>query len=413
MATFTFPYWAQPVLEFYNLKWPDVDEDAIAELGHHIQQVANDTWLFGVAVKAALSDLSESSDSAALSALVDDFSEFVTGPLQTITTEVGDAAVSSTLAVANGITTYKAGVLGVLTLNVGSDIALICTGVGAAAVIAKKALMREVLELALDEAARQAAAWLVGQWNAAVDEHIVGPLETFVASIGRDLGGSARRIAVMSVPTHAAAAPLAALYIDHHDIVHAVAKVKAAYDRLAASVGQLRSWTAGSGYDSPTPVPDPTVRIALKEALSWAGDAFMGEIDQIGSDIVNNIVDIVTDTYDKYMAADVELGALAEQLRDQFSLPVPTSPYVADRSTRPKPMVVLDAPPPIMTGPAQSGASKTIATTVLPDDPEPVVTGPAQSDARSSVRQIVLGEDPDPVQTGPAQSTARDAIRQA
>lgn len=142
-------------------------------------------------------------------------------------------------------------------------------------------------------------------------------------------------------------------------------------------------------------MPDPTLRLAIKDAFDWAVDAFIGEVNQIGNDIVNQVIDIITDTYDKYIEADAQLGQLAGDLRERFSIPAVAQPYVIDRSSRPRPVMILDAPPPVITGVAVSDARAGITIFDLPDQPDPVATGPAESDARLSIRKIVLPHAPD------------------
>lgn len=411
MSTFTFPYWAKPALDFYNLKWPDIDEDKVAELGPKLMELADSAYLFGLAVQKGLGALADESTSEALSAFHEDWSDFTDGQLLPITETIGTGAVSTTLAIANGITVYKGALLAALTLNAASDIAMLTTGVGAAAVIAKKALLREILEAAFEAATHEAAAQLVGLWNETVDNLVLDPLERLAKDIGHDLGGSIRRIATMNVPVQALAAPGAALYIDHHDILEAVGHIAQAYDRLVEKAQVLAAWSKGSGYTAPSPLPDPTVRIALKEAFDWAADAFVEEIKYIGSDIVRQVTEVITNTYDKYVEADAELGQLAADLRQKFSIPVVSQPYVIDRSTRPQPVVVLDAPPPVLTGDVVSDARSQIARVDLPDAPVPVVTGAAESEARSLIVPIDLPDAPDPVVTGVADSDARQSIR--
>lgn len=413
MSTFTFPYWAKPALDFYNLKWPDVDEDQVANLGPIIQDLANASYIFCLTVKSALGVLDEQSESEALSAFHDGWGDYTDTVVLPVTDAVGDTAVTSTLVIANAITTYKASVLGILTLNAAADIALIATGAGAAVAIAKKAVMREILEAAMEELARQTAAWLVGQWNAAVDEIILGPIEDLARQIGSELGGSARRVVGMTVEpaTHAVGVGGARLYIDEHEIIDAVSKVKNSITNLYDAADKLAHWTKGTGFTEPTPAPDMTLSFELKQAFDWFADAFMGQVKAVGDDIISQVVDVITSTYEKYVEADTEMGNLAERLREQFAITPVAQPFVIDRSTRPKPIMIVDGPPPVITGQGISDARESIAAVDLPDAPEPVVTGQGTSDARLSIRQIVLGEAPLPVASGAGESEARHNIK--
>lgn len=413
MSTFTFPYWAKPALDFYNLKWPDVDEDQVAQLGPMIQQLANASWNFCITVKSVLGVLENQSESEALSAFHQSWGEYTDTVVLPVTDAVGQTAVTTTLVVANGITGYKASVLGVLLLNAAADIALIASGVGVAAAVAKKAVMREILELAMEELARHTAAWMVGQWNEAIDDVILGPIEDLARQIGADLGGSARSVVgvAISPATHVVGVAGARLYIDEHEIIDAVAKVKNSVDKLYSAADKLAHWTKGTGFTEPTPVPDMTLSFELKQAFDWFADAFMEQVKALGDDIINQVVNIITSTYDKYVEADTEMGNLAERLREQFAITPVAKPYVIDRSSRPKPIMIVDGPPPVITGQGISDARENIVLIDLPDAPEPVVTGAGESDARLSIRQIVLGEAPPPVVTGAGDSDARQNIK--
>lgn len=395
------PWWAQPLLDFYNLRWPDIDEDAVNELGGHIEAVARDVADFSRAVHRCLDELTESTQSQALQALADDFGSFSNGTISTTADIVGNGATTACSTAAGIITGYKSGLIGYLAFNLATDIAALSTGVGAAAVVAKKALLREVLSNALEEFARQAAAWLVNQWNDAVDTLLIGPLEDLATSVGTELGGSLRQVVVMSVPTDAVAAGGARLYIDHHDVIDAVAHVKRTYDGLAGSVKALQSWNKGHGYSTPTAVPDPTVRVELKQALDWAMDAFVDELEAIGADIINKIADSILEIYKKYVEADSSLQVIAKDLKAQYKFPPPPQAFHIDRSSRPRPIEIMHAPPPIITGEATSDARFNIALIDLPDAPDPVVTGPGESDARFDISVIEL-PDFSGTPTGPA-----------
>lgn len=388
------PWWAQPLLDFYNLRWPDIDEDAVAELGAHIEVVARDITEFSRAVHRCLEELTQGTESLALQALADDFEIFANGTISSTADVVANGATTACSTAAGVITAYKGGLVAYLGFNLATDIAALSTGAGAALVVAKKAMLREVLSNALEEFARQTAAWVVNQWNDAVDSMLLGPLEDLATEVGSQLGGSLRQIAVMSVPTDAFAVGGARLYIDHDDVVDAVAHVGRTFDALRKSVKVLQAWNKGHGYSTPTPVPDPTVRVELKQALDWAMDAFVDQIEMIGSDIIHKIADSILEIYNKYVAADTSLQAIASDLKAQYKFPPPPQVFHIDRSSRPKPIEILDAAPPIITGEATSDARFNIRLIDLPDVPDPVVTGAGESDARFDISVIDLPDMP-------------------
>ena len=417
MSTFTFPYWAKPVLDFYALRWPDVDEDQVAEFGQQIQQLANDTFIFTLTVSGALKTLAGEAQSQALTSLADDWREVSTGTVEPICDTVGSCAVTSTLVAANSITAYKGSVLGILTINVGTDIACIATGVGTVAVAAKKVLVRQILEQAMEELARHTAAWVLQQFHDAVEEAVFQPLERIAQDVVDEVSASSARVLSMAVPVPGVAqavGALGALYIDYEDVIEAVRRIKTAYSRMSGSASELAKWSKGKGYTEPSARIGPfdsIVSDAVKGSFDWVGDMVAGTVDQIGQNILEQIVDVVLQTYLKYEEADAELGRRVQELRTELSIPPRSAPFLIDRSTRPKPIAVVDGPPPVITGVAVSSASDAIVETELGEAPEVVVTGSAESDAARSIRDIILAEAPEPVLTGPAESDAREAIR--
>lgn len=411
--SFTMPYYLQPLLDFYNLKWPDIDEDQVAELGVQIKDVATSAHNFANAVERCLGTLSDDSSSDALEAMHGAFSTFTSGPVLKVTDNFGEGAATGCGLVRDGIGLYKDGVAVALFINVGSDVALIVSGVGIPAAIAKKAVMREILEIALDQLALQWSDYLLGQWNNFLDEHVFSHIEDLAKEIRENIAGSAADIVSMALPIHGAQVAIASLYIDHDDVVHAATAMKSAYDELSGAISKLASWSKGSGYTTPlTASPDPTLRAVMKEAFDWAVDQIAKLVDDIGNAIVNNVIDVITGIYDKYVEADTSLAGRAEELRDQFKLPPPAVPFHIDRSTRPKPIYILDAPPVVVTGPGVSDARNGIVVINLPDAPDPVVTGVAESDARLDIRQILLPTAPEPVRTGPGTSEAHNDIQE-
>lgn len=398
MSTFTFPYWAKPALDFYNLTWPDVDEDKVAELGGKIQELAQASSDFCVSVRSVLGVLNERSEAEALAALHESWRDYTESVVEPVTDGVGAAAVSTTLVVADAITAYKGGVLAILVANAAADIALISTGAGAAVAVARKVAMRELLETLMKAAAREAAAWLVKEWNQAVDDAILGPIERLAREVGADLGGAVGRVVGTAVDpvVQAVGGAGASLYIDEHEIIDAVAKVKSAVVGLHDAAAGLANWTKGTGFTVPTPAPDATLSFELKQAFDWFADAFAEQMRALADDIVDRAVLIITSAYDKYVEADGELGRLAARLREQFAITPPPRPFVIDRSARPKPIMVVSGPPPVITGHGISDARDSIAVIDLPDAPDPVVTGAGESDARLSIRQIVLTQPRSP-----------------
>ena len=184
-----------------------------------------------------------------------------------------------------------------------------------------------------------------------------------------------------------------ALYIDFHDVIDASVRIKQAYDALESALNDFAAQFDGEDLADSThgAPPDFTVRTLVKEALQWSVGAVVRLLADVGKEIVNDLVTLVNDTYLKYVEADTELARKALELREGLQLPPARLPYVVDRSTRPKPIMIWESPPEeVFTGQAVSDARFEIVTIDLPDAPRPVTTGVASSDASKNMTKIEI-----------------------
>ncbi|MFT4287304.1 hypothetical protein [Nocardioides sp.] len=410
------PDWFTPVFSFYGLRWPDVDEDKLADFGDTFKSMCDSLVDFGNALNHLLGVLSENSESDAYESLVEEWSVFCSTDLNGKIELVGDATKIGCDTVATSISLYKTGLITTLSFDIAADIAAISTGVGIAAFAAKKAMARVILLELMEWAAQETADFVKQQLNDAFDNLILHPIEMLRDRIRDQLVDMLADVVSTNPDVRASVSgTAAALYIDHHEVIDAVVKLKASYDGLCGSVNGFRAilkaadLTDSQGHGAER---DPIVRTALEAVLEWAIEAMVGLLVDVGEQVVDNLLELITRTYEKYVEADTELGALAKDLRDQLKFPPLAQPYLIDRSTRPAPIRYWEAPPEIIqTGEAASQARFDITVIDLPDIADPVLTGPAESEARLDIRQIVLDLDLEPVVTGPAESDARDRIR--
>lgn len=411
--TYTMPSYVQPLLQIYGLKWPDVDEDEVKSVGHDVKELADAAHEFARAVEEGLSALAGEADSDALRSMHEFWSDFASGPVFQVTDAFGQGAATVCDVTSGGILVYKQAVTGVLIANCAADIALIASGVGIPAAAAKKVLMRQALEYLFDQLAAQYADYILGLFNRYLDEYIFGPIDDLVNKLRDDVVERAAKVVAMAVPVHAGSVGLAALYIDHDDVVHAAQGLHSSYNRLHGALSAVAGHLKSKDLSTPnTAAPDPVVRTVLEQAVHWLGEQLMKLLEDIAQETVNQIIDTITGIYDKYVEADKALAGMAQQLRDEYKFPPRAHAFQIDRSTQPKPVHIVDAPPMVVTGAGVSDAREDIIVIDLPDILEPVVTGPGESDARLDIRQILLPEAPEPVHTGAGTSDAREGIQQ-
>jgi hypothetical protein len=377
----------------YGLSWPDIDEDKVAEFGILFDSVCEATVEFGQAINGLLGTLSSESKSEAFDAVVENWSTFCNDGLFSTVNAAGDAVETTSGIAANVITSYKMTLISILTVNVAADLAAIASGVGAPAAAARIAVMRVLLRIAFEEAVKAFAGLLVDEFNRAFDDFVIKPIEELFRGV-RDAMVQHLAGVASSDPTVRAAtlSTAGALYLDFHDVVDATVRIKATYDDLETALNNFAAQFDGEDLAEPNhngAPPDFTVRTLVKEALQWSVGAVIRLLADVGKEVVHDLVNLVTETYAKYVEADTELARRALALRDTLELPPPRLPYVIDRSTRPQPIMIWENPPDeVFTGAAVSDARFEIVMIDLPDAPEPITTGVAASDVSKGMTKI-------------------------
>lgn len=411
--TYTLPNYVTPLLDFYGLKWPDVDEDQVRDVGLDVKALADAAHEFAGALAQALDALVGETEAEALRAMHEFWSDFADGPVLKATDAIGEGAATACGAASDGILAYKGAITACLFVNCASDIALIMTGVGAPLAAAKKVAMRAALEAFLDDITAQFADYLLGQFNKLIDDLVFNPIDDLVNKIRSEVVTRAATVIAMSTPVHTGTVGVASLYIDHDDVIHAANRMKKAYEGLHSALVKVIGYIKEKDLVAPAAAaPDPVVRTVLQQAMDWLAEQLLQLLVDIAQETVDQVIETICGIYERYVEADASLAAAADQLRSDFKFPPRSNPFHIDRSTQPKPIYILDAPPMVVTGPGVSDARNGIVVIDLPDRDDPVVTGVAESDARFDIREILLAPPPEPVTTGPAISDARDDIQE-
>ncbi|MFZ2501958.1 MAG: hypothetical protein WAW88_04760 [Nocardioides sp.] len=409
----TIEPWMSPVMDFYGLDWPDVDEDKIFELGSVIADVASETFSFCISVNDVLKGLKSETKSKALDELQHSWQEFTLGTMMPTSQAVGESAMNCCTAASNAVAVYKSSLLAILTVNVGADAAALATGAGAVAVVAAKELKRQVLREALHWAAQQTADLLRGAISDVLECTVIEPIRRRIDDFETSLADSISEVVAMQTPLRGIVTGTAgALYLDHHAVADAGAKLKTSMEHLDEALDRLLHWGLKEHFQTFTPRPDPTVRHAVKEAFDWFMREVVRTLKMIGQAVVSRLISLVTETYEKYVAADEQLALQARALSEKLYVPPPPAVVAIDRSAKPRTLTVWEAPPtPVLTGAATSDARFSITIFDLPDAPDVVLTGLAESDARSRIGKIMIEEAPEPVTTGAARSDASKGLK--
>lgn len=400
-----FPSWATPVLDVYNVPWPDIDEDTILDLGTRVADIGEAIDTFNTSVHGALVLLSSRTESAAFESFVEEWDSTANAFITPIR-GTAEAAIPITQIAHGAVTTAKTAILAVLAAQIASTFA----GPLSAAI---RLAAKELIEAAVEEAIKLAAAAVMNEVNGAIENTIIQPMKDFVGGAVQEVSFSVKQVVVDATPSLGTVSDQTMqLAIDIYDVTVAAEQVKDSFVGIQEAVGHLAKWQAGSGYSSPAPYPDPLLRDILKPVLDHLVETVHNEINDLGYQIINKLAQNLIDTWERLSTADTVLEAEVRRLRNAATIPLPNHVHLIDRSAIPELIAIQMAAAPVKTGAGHSDAREGVQQIVIERAAAPVVTGPAQSDARENIREIVIERAPDPVTVGPGVSAARENIQE-
>lgn len=404
--------------QLYGIAWPDIDEDKVAEFGEAFDKLCEATADYGRAVDGLLTVLSDRSESEAFTAVASQWSEVHATTLFPVLETAGDAVRIMAEIGRAAVTSYKVTLIGILTTNIAADLAAMAVpGPGTAVATARIATVRVILPLALWEVAKHYAGFLVKEIREKVEEAVLGPIERLFREVREAIVVQFSDSITENSPVRRGTLRTAgALYIDFADVIDATTKLSAETHALLDAIDSWVGYLDAEEYEEPdynqSGNREFTVRAAVKEILGWLIKAAAKLVRDIAEAVMTDLITLITDTYEKYVEADQKLAAQARALRESFHLRPAVMPYIIDRTSMPKPIMIWENPPEeVFTGEAVSAARFDIELIDLVDAPDAVVTGLAESDARFDINIIDLPDAPDPVVTGPAVSDARFDIK--
>ncbi|MCK5891287.1 hypothetical protein [Aeromicrobium sp.] len=391
-------------LDLFGLKWININEDAVEELGGQLLAFTEGLDSFVEAVGNAIGTVAEVSDSSALDSYTDVFQDTRSQIFTPLNEAVG-ATQPICSAIADGIRSYKYAVLAVGTVQAGLMIA--AGPAGALVRLAAKEAIRSVVEVAVAELMSQ----VVGAINQQIQEQVIDPINNLTESAIQAVTRPVSDVVVSLTPSVSGTVVVPTLVCDVLDIEKAVTDIQTAYDDFSVAFNTLLDWHMQCDYLTPTSIPDLATSGMFKAMLDDMLDTVSSEMGLMGQAVVEKLASGVTVVYEKYTEADEQLAQTGSEVLDNIEFPPLTHPFLIDREPAPAPTDIDLSDGPVQTGAGQSDASDGLATTQVDLADDPIQTGPGESTAREDIEQVQIDEPDAPVQTGPAQSDARDNIQ--
>jgi hypothetical protein len=189
------PTWLEPLLNFYGIPWPDIDENAFLELPQRLRNFGEDLTAVGDSIESALHVLESGNPSHTLQAISTHFatirSDFLE-PVKGICNELaGDPCTVAYVA----ITALKESLLVVLFAEMGDDLldvasAVLTLGLDSAAAAAEAVAVKEVVSEMLSAAEGDLAYKIQSSADRYLDDLVTSLLTPFISRVASSLEGA-------------------------------------------------------------------------------------------------------------------------------------------------------------------------------------------------------------------------------
>ncbi len=380
------PEAVERAMDFLGLKWININEDAVAELGDQVLTFTTAIDTFCESVGDAIQVVADVSESDALNQYAILFQDTRTEYL----TPVNDAVAAAAPIcgdVADGIRTYKLTVLGVAIVQAA---ALAASGPFAGAV---RLLAKEAIEEIIDIAVSHLMATVVDAINQEIEENVIQPINQFATGAIQKVTRPVAEVIVEATPEINASVTVKVpkLVCDIMDIETCVSNVQDAYGELEAAWTALLDWHAECDYLTPTAIPDLATSGMFKGILDNITESVSSEIGLMAEGVLEKLTGGIMIVFEKYCDADVVMQITASEVLQGIEFPPMQHPFlVPDRDAPPAVELVPDVAP-VETGAAESNASNNLTTYTVGTDAVPVMTGVAQSDASHNLTIYHVG----------------------
>ena len=391
-------------LDLFGLKWINVNEDAIEQLGDQLLAFTTELDEFVAAVGAAIGTVAEVSDSSALnsySEVFDDTRSSIFEPLKEA------AAFTQPICgnVADAIRTYKIGVLAVGGVQAA---ALAAAGpLGAAVRLVAKDALRAMIDIAVSELIAQ----VVGAIDNEIQTRIIDPVNELTTAAIQAVTRPVSDVVVSLTPSVSGSVVVPTLVCDILDVQKAVTDIQTAYGEFETAFNTLLDWHASCDYMTPTSIPDLQNADIFKVLLDDMVATLSDELALMGQAVVEKLASGITIVYEKYAEADESLAQTGADVLNNITFPPLTHPFLIDREPAPAQTNIDLSDGPVQTGAGQSDASNGISQTQVDLADDPIETGEGDSTAREDIEQVEIDLGDGPVVTGAGESDARNNIR--
>lgn len=182
------PNWLEPLLSFYGIPWPDIDEDAFEDLKQPLRIFGNDLYAVGDAIDSALRLLESGNPSHTLRAIITYFEAIRADFLSPITSVCDDLAGSPCDVAHDSIVAVKVGLItllaGEIANDIGAVVATIATlGLDSVLTAGEAVAVREAVSEAITIAEGDVASAILSATNQCLDNFVSSLVNPFINGV--------------------------------------------------------------------------------------------------------------------------------------------------------------------------------------------------------------------------------------
>lgn len=324
---FEIPSYLDPILTFYNIPWPDIDEDAFHNLQQPLRDFGQDLDAVGETIENAIGLLAVANHSTALQSIHDHAKHVKSSFLDPIKGVCGDLAGAPCEIAYDGVLGAKWTLLGVLTGEIANDVvdvvATIATlGLDSALTAAEAVAVREAISRSADLAEQEIAAQLVSAAGNCIDNFVSSLINPFINDIVHAVEGAVDSYLPQFLlrQTSGAASDsileeervAGKLHLSRSDLENCVQSIVQSSHHLVAASEKLSTAIEDIFMHAAPGAP----RVSGAEIMR---NALKGVVHTIRQDLVSGVENLVTNVIDHFTNLLVNFLHAVQQLDEQAS----------------------------------------------------------------------------------------------
>ncbi|MDE3207126.1 MAG: hypothetical protein KGQ66_23220 [Acidobacteriota bacterium] len=335
------PSWLQPVLDFYEIPWPDVDEDAFHDMRQPLRNFGQDLDAVGAAIDSALADLESGNPSHTLRAISTYFASVKRDFLDPVRSICDGLAGWPCDVAYDAIVAVKVAIIGLLTTEIIDDAAAVVAtavtfGLDSAVTFAEAAGVREMVAESLSIAEGDVASRILSAANTELDNFVSSLLNPFISSVSARVQGEVdayiprlvlqQAFAAEQSAIDAEAGAAARLHLSPSELEHCVESITTSSVHLDQATKKLDS-AIEEVFSHPAPSPSPStasaaLRSAVKGVVQTVEADLVGGLRSLIDHVIGHFVTLLQDYKRALDDLDQEARVAASQHHARLGAPV-------------------------------------------------------------------------------------------